>query len=358
MQRILRPLLSFFVLMLCVEGLFADELYYTGFENFTVGNDTIAGTDGWTGSSAHAGLQLSGVDSEADHLLFGIGNAAFIGGRDLVLPATVTSRTVNVRRAFNVDPLTPDAQHPDGQEIVQFHVNFGIKDSINTGVGTRRDNFEFAFYNSAGNLIAFIQFDNTTLNPVLQAPAQTIWRSNWNESLNRFDKVNTDTVFFYDVLMELNVRINFRTNRWTANLDGLDIFADEPFYTGALARSLGTVAAQMQIANSVVVQGQNRLAPGSNFMLFDDFALRMDPLPDPFFYTFQVNSIGSTQFTWYTEALYKYQVQYSDDLSLPWKSDLPNSLITSSRTGSSPVFTDSTAAGKLRRFYRVIRSLP
>ena len=44
-------------------------------------------------------------------------------------------------------------------------------------------------------------------------------------------------MFLYDVLMELIVRINFRTNRWTATLDGVDIFSDEVFYSGTLARS-------------------------------------------------------------------------------------------------------------------------
>ena len=120
----------------------------------------------------------------------------------------------------------------------------------------------------------------------------------------------------------------------------------------------GTVAAQMQIANTAVVQGESRLAPGDNYMLFDDFALRMDPLSDPLFYTIQRADSGSTQFSWSTEALYRYQVQYSGDFALPWKNDLPNSLITAPITGASAVFTDATAAGSPRRFYRVIRLLP
>src|SRR6187431_1972825 len=89
---------------LSLQSLSAGELYYTGFENFPVGINTVAGTDGWTGSSAHLNLNLTGVDAETDHLVTGIGNAAFIGGNPTVL-APGTSRTVNVRRSIDVDPV-------------------------------------------------------------------------------------------------------------------------------------------------------------------------------------------------------------------------------------------------------------
>jgi hypothetical protein len=353
----LRQLL-FATLFLWAAPLFAGELYYTGFENFTPGNDTIAGTDGWTGSASHAGFQLSGVDAETDHLVSGIGNAAVIGGRATVLPQNVTSRTVNVRRAFNEDPLATNVLYPDGREVVQFYVNFGIQDSTFTGVNPRRDNFEFAFYNSSGQLLAFIQFDNTTLDNQTQVPSQKILRSNWQGAA--FNKVDTGTTFFYDVLMQLQIRINFRTNRWTATLDGLDIFADVPFYTGNSAKTFGTIAAQMQIVNSALIPDtlETGLAPGDNYMIFDNFVVRMDPLPEPVFYSLTFSNAGAPQFTWLNEALYKYQVQYRDDLTQAWKNDLPASFSTATITGHSTVFTDSTAAGKTRRFYRVVRTAP
>lgn len=330
------------------------ELYYTGFENFTAGNDTVAGTDGWTGSTSHAGRQLSGVETEAEHLVLGIGKAAFVGGNNTNLPSTV-SRTVNVRRAFNLDPLTQlDPVTGRSMEVMQFHVTLGIKDSTFTGFTTRRDNFEFAFYNSSLQLIGFIQFDNTTLDTQTQAPAQKIWRSSHNGT--SLVKVDTGATYFYDVLMELEVRINFRTNRWTASLGGLDLFADQPFYTGPSAKTLGTIAAQMLIYNPTFAG--TSLLPGDNYMLFDDFAVRLDPVPDPFFYTFGVSAAGAPQLTWLTEALYRYQLQYTDDIAQPWKSDLPGSSSTAAITGQSALFTDPTAAGKAKRFYRVLRSMP
>ena len=67
---------------------------------------------------------------------------------------------------------------------------------------------------------------------------------------------------------------------------------------------------------------------------------------------------GVTRLTWVTEALYKYQLEYTDDLGLPWKSDLTGSFTTPVDTGISPIFTDVSATGKARRFYRVVRTMP
>jgi hypothetical protein len=347
-RLLLRATLFAWLLALPLRG---GELYFTGFENFTPGFDVIAGKDGWTGSASHAGLKLSGVDAETTHGVAGIGNAAFIGGNPAVLAPSV-SATVNVRKSLNIDPVTL------GEEVVLFRVNAGIKDSTPAAI-TRRDNFEFAFYNQSSQLIAFIQFDNSTIDSTTDLPTQTIWRSSYNGS--SLTKTATGGVFYYDLLMELVVRINYRTNRWSVSLDGVDLFTDEVFYSGPNAKTLGVVAAQMQITGT----GMNAVthvvgpAPGDNYMLFDDFGVHADPVPEPAIVDFTFNPLTkAAQLWWVTEALYKYQIEYSDDLSLPWKTDLSGSFITSDSTGISAAFTDTTAAAGGRRFYRVRRSLP
>lgn len=326
------------------------EQYYTGFDAFTPGFETIAGTEGWLASSSHAGRALNGVDAESTHGLAGIGNAAFIGGNAAVLPPAITNRTVNVRKPFTLDPVAL------GQEVMVFRVNFGIKDSTLSGTAVRRDNFEFAFYNTSSQLLGFVQFDNSTLSSGV--PVQKIWRSSWTGS--SFTKLDTGGTFLYDVLQEIQVRINYRTNRWSAALDGVDLFTDEVFYSGSQTRNAGPVAAQMQIISTAVYPGTSQmgLAPGNNYMLFDDFALRTDPVPDPAILTLTKNPGGSAQLTWLSEALYKYQLEYKDDLASSWKKDLPSSFITAADTGESAVFTDSTATGVARRFYRIVRSPP
>ena len=328
----------------------AGELYFTGFDSFTAGFDTVVGKDGWTGS-AHTGLKLSGVDAETTHGVAGIGNAAFIGGNTTIL-APSYSKTVNLRKAVNIDPVAL------GQEVVLFRANVGIKDST-VSTATRRDNFEFAFYNQSGQLLGFIQFDNSTIDTTTTLPSQTIWRSSYSGTA--LTKVSTGGVFYYDLLMELVVRINFRTDRWSAALDGVDLFTDEVFYSGPLVKNLGIIAAQMQIVNTAMNSSTHVTgpAPGDNYMLFDDFAIHADPVPDLGLPGFTRNAVtGANQLTWLNEALYKYQVEYTDDLTKTWKTDLPGSSITATTTGLSPVFTDIPPSGTPTRFYRVRRSLP
>jgi hypothetical protein len=107
------------------------ELYYTGFDSFPTGYDTIAGTDSWLGSTAFSGLKMSGVDAEATHGIIGIGNAAFIGGNSTATPAAA-GRSINVRRNVNVDPVALN------EEILTFRSLVGIKDSSSSGFTTRR----------------------------------------------------------------------------------------------------------------------------------------------------------------------------------------------------------------------------
>ena len=94
-------------------------------------------------------------------------------------------------------------------------------------------------------------------------------------------------------------------------------------------------------------------------MLFDDFAVRMDAVPAPQILSLTKNaSSGAMEISWLTEALYKYQLQYTDNLSQPWKSDLSGSSTTAAATGTSSPFTDTAATGRSSRFYRVIRTNP
>ena len=357
-----RILLCTTLISLTCFRLAAGEIYYTSFENFSAGPDKIAGTDGWTGSGSHVGLQLSGIETEAEHLVTGIGNAAYLGGNEALLPITA-SRTVNVRRALTVNGANVDHTIP-GQEVVQFRVNFGVKDSTSIGFTTKRDDFEFAFYNQTGNLIGYLHFDNTTIDSATQAPAQKVWRSDYRTSPlpAGLKSVDTGTTFVYDALMELVVRINFRTNRWTATLDGLALFSDLVFYAGPVyPKNMGTIAAQMQIVNSSLDPRTFQMvpAPGSNYMIFDDFAVRLDPPEFPVIWDFSRNATtGAVQISWLTEALYRYQLQYTNDDTLSWRNDLPGSYTTATATGKSPIFTDTAAAGHSKRLYRVVRTNP
>jgi hypothetical protein len=330
--------------------LFGGEAYYTGFESFTVGGDTIAGTDSWVGS--HAGMKLNGVMSEAQHGVVGIGNAAFIGGY-ATTSSTSINKVVNVRRPVNLNPVTLN------QEVVTFSVVFGIKDSSSASLITgssparyKRDNFEFLIYNQAGMLLAGVQFDNSTLDSTTSKPRRLIYRLAWNASTSAYQYVLTGYNFLSETLETLQFRINYRTNLWTATLSDVPIFQDIPFYTGTATKDLGFVLAKMAVTNTASVTGY--ILPGDNYMLFDDYTVRTDALTTAL--TMSKSAKAAAKLTWNEEAGYTYQAQYSSDCNT-WFSNLTGASHTASLTGSSS-FTDPTTTVPSKRFYRVKRSYP
>jgi hypothetical protein len=324
----------------------AGERYYTDFESFAPGFDTLVGSDGWQGSSAHNGLRLSGIDAESMHGVIGLGNAAFLGGNTAIVPLAA-GRTVNVRRNVGIDPSAL------GEEVVTFRCLVGIKDSTGNTIGTRRDNFEFAIYNTSSQLLGSIQFDNSTLDTASGTPKRNIYRTQWNTALSRFDLVNTNAVFLHDTIQQLEIRINFLANRWSLSLDAIDIFDDLPFHTGPRIRNLGPIAAQLQIVGTSLTGSPQ---PGDNYLLFDDWLVRTDPpaIPQPAISRSAAN--GAVTLTFPQEAGYQYLVQFSPTLS-DWQSSLPGAYFTASTTGTGS-FTDTTASGKPTRFYRITRSFP
>jgi hypothetical protein len=328
--------IPFLVLATCLR-LSAGEAYFTGFENFTVGDDTIINTDSWVGS--YSGSKLHGVMSEVQHGVVGIGNAAFIGGIATTATKTASSNAVYVRKPVALDPLALN------QEVATFSVVFGIKDSSTT---TKRDNFEFLIYNQANALLGGIQFDNTTLDSTTLKPRRLIYRLSWNGTA--FQYVLTSYNFLPETLETLQFRINYRTNRWTASLSDVPIFQDIPFYTGSATKDLGSVMAKMAVTNTT----STAILPGDNYMLFDDYTVRTDALS----MAVEVSrtATGAAKLTWNEEAGYTYQVQYSTDC-VTWNSDLAGSSHTAALTQSA-TFTDPTTPVPVNRFYRIKRTYP
>lgn len=348
MLRPLHPtrLLSATLLCACLFSARAAERYYTDFESFTPGYDTVAGTDGWQGSTNHTGLRLSGIDAESTHGVIGLGNAAFLGGNSAIVPLSA-GRTVNIRRNIGIDPTAL------GEEIVTFRCLIGIKDSTGTTIGTKRDNFEFAVYNTSSQLLGSIQFDNSTLDPASATPKRNIYRTQWNTGTQRFDLVNTNAVFLHDAIQQFEIRINFRSNRWSVSLDGIDIFEDLTFHGGSRTRNLGPIAAQMQIVGTSLTGSPQ---PGDNYLLFDDWMVSTDTPASPQPTITRNASTGAVTLTFAQEAGYQYLVRWSATLA-GWQSSLPGSPFTAAATGTG-TFTDATASGRPTRFYRITRTAP
>lgn len=244
---------------------FGGEAYFTGFENFTTGDDKIIGTESWVGS--YAGAKLHAVLSEAEHGVVGIGNAAVIGGYATTITKTANGSSVYVAKAVNLDPVALN------EEVATFSVVFGIKDSTG-GVTAKRDNFEFLIYNQSNVLLAGVQFDNSTMDTSTGSPRRLIYRLSWNAATSSYQYVLTGYNFLPAALETLTFRINYNTNVWTASLSDVPIFENIPFHTGTATRNLGSVMARMVVSSTTA----STISPGDNYMLFDDYTVRTDAL--------------------------------------------------------------------------------
>jgi hypothetical protein len=281
------------------------------------------------------------VLSESQHGVSGIGNAAYLGGN----PARITgvgSKSVHLRRPVNLDPLAL------GREIVSFSVVFGIKDSTAFS-SFRRDDFEFLVYNNSGQLLAGIQFDNSTLDSATGLPQRIIYLLYWNGT--QISYANTGYTYLPETLELLEFRINLRTNRWSVTLGGAPLFQDVPFHEGPYARTLGFVLAQMQVGNTFPFSTD--IHPGDNYMLFDDYRLRADPVTLNLAMSW--TDAGDIKLDWNEEYGYQYRLQYSQDIA-SWH-DFPETVHTATRTGDYS-FTDPVRPRPAMRFFRVRHSYP
>jgi hypothetical protein len=319
----------------------AGDVYFTGFESppFATGNDKIIGTQNWTGS--HAGLGYHGIMTESEHQVLGFGNAAYLGGNYLT---TTTDRNVWLWYPVNLTPVASN------QEIVTFSLNLGIMDSSST---PRRDNFEIHFYNNATTptRIGLIQFDNSSLDSG-NRPYRYIWRSYWNTANSALALTNTNLTFYHQSTENLQVRINFRTNKWTATLGSIPLFQDQQFYNPTAGlQSLSAVRLRMYVQNSTQTTPVIYL-PGDNYMLFDDYAVRAEPITTVV--SVAKTATGQPKITWNEEAGYKYLLQWSLNCS-SW-SDLGTTRAPA--TTADFTYTDTTTPVPVKRFYRVKRTYP
>jgi hypothetical protein len=140
---------------------------------------------------------------------------------------------------------------------------------------------------------------------------------------------------------------NTTTNRWTATLGGLPLFQDVAFYSGTFAKTLGSVLVQMKVSNTY--PSSTNIYPGDNYMLFDNYLVRTDPVTT----TLNVSrNGGGAELVWNEEAGYSYLAEYSTDCNI-WHA--LNTVRTAEVTGDAG-YTDPTVPA--RRFYRIKRSYP
>jgi hypothetical protein len=200
---------------------------------------TLVGQKDWVGFG-------SGGNGIITNFFDGLGNAAYIG---YFPPTSTNDESLSVFRQLGYQP---DAQHP---ALVTFSTWMQIQDSQST---TNRDDFRWSVYNSEGQRLFSLNFDNTSLLVSYQL-----------DDTNGF--ISTGNIFTNDVAYELVVTMNFSRNLWSASANGKNIVNSKPISTKFNARlDLGDVDAVWFL--------QDPKTPGDNYMVFDQYQVTVSAL--------------------------------------------------------------------------------
>jgi hypothetical protein len=296
----------------------AGDLYWTDFEDFSVGPNQWAGTGGWLGNSA-----TTGSHGISQGLVPGLGKTAYLGLNRPSAPF------VSVYRPLAHDPVA------EGTAALEFETLMGIEDSTNG----RHDDFYFSFYNIAGQFLGAILLSN---NPLTYG----IWRLDGN---GVFD---TGIDFTHGELHLLNARIDPHANTWSAEFDGLPLFTGATFNATGRPRTFGPVAAEWQLDAALP---ENH---GDNWLLVADWRVTAVPPGTETFNVeeFSISESGQPVLGWTGEPGWTYRVTWSDDL-VEWLDDLPGSSFIVTGKAAPLQFTDPTPRGSGARYYRIERSV-
>jgi hypothetical protein len=207
------------------------NLYSTDFEGYDPLLDLSQ--QGWSISgSGGNGVLTNGIDGQSAYLGF--------------TPPNTNNDALVLWQPVNFDAVAA------GYPIVTCSVLFNIIDSSTT---TNRDIFRWSVYNTVGDRLFAIDFDNQyrDIAYVLDGTNQPVF---------------TDLRFLNDTNYTLAVTMDFALNRWSASYNGIPIAANQPITTTNALLDFGDLDA-VWLVN--LQNGTN--APGDNFMLFDNYQI-------------------------------------------------------------------------------------
>lgn len=285
------------------------NLFFTNFDtNYSTTLDLV-GQNAWVGDG-------SGGNGIVSNFFAGEKLQAYIG----FSPPDPGDDSLFIWRPINFNPVAA------GLPIVKFSVQTQIVDSSNANY----DYFRWSVYNTQGDRLFSIEFDNPELYMNYEL-------SGTNEL------VLTDVPFFNTNIYSLNVTMNFASNRWSATLGNELIATNEPIRTIDVPLNLGDIDAVW------LVRTNNR--PGDNYMLFDNYritaeALTVTPVPPA-----QMQFLGRTTQGW---ALLRTSGADGTRWSIDASTNFVNWTALVTNTISSGYFdhVDMTATPFSRRFYR------
>ncbi|MFO1499337.1 MAG: hypothetical protein U1G07_13235 [Verrucomicrobiota bacterium] len=219
---------------------------------------------------------------------------------------------------------------PD-QSVVTFSVFQEIVDS--SASDGPWDSFRWSVYNTRGDRLFSIEFDNASLFIFYLLD-------------DGGDFISTDRRFEPNGQYDLVVSMNFGRNLWSATLNDEIIINSQPITTIRSPLTLGDIDAIWFLANPAV--------PGDNFMVFDDYRVVAESAASiaPRLETRGKGTNGQYLGRLYGEAGLVYRIETSSDLQ-QW-SPLLN--LTAPASGILD-FEDSTARTAAQRFFRA-RQVP
>lgn len=264
-------------ILLCNPFCLGQTIYATEFEEYEDGAEDL---DDWIGNSSGTGSY--GLDYD---LVSGLQNSAFLG---FERPA---QSLVTLVKAHDFDPVTA------GTPTVILESLLGIEDSTNG----RRDTFSIVFLNTSGDLLASIQFRNDD-------DVYGLWYSDGV-------KIRDSSLdFVRGELQLLTIEIDFAINRWSVQLDGIDVIRNVVFHAGNKAIDLGFTGAQWDLTSNVT------LGYGDNYLLIADWYVRAVPTTP--FKVFGLSRAGIVnEILFEPEAGFSYQLQTSPNLSLNFQDE-------------------------------------
>ena len=216
-------------------------IYETGFEsvegfNF---NSQLSGQGGWThlGSGGNGFLfeQFPGLGQQV-----GIGfDPPFFGDDSLI-----------VWHPLNFIPDT------NNRPVVRFSVLMGIIDSFNFVY----DTFHWSVYNTDGNHLFSVGFDNFDLN--------VYYRLNDGNGF-----MPTGATFQPGTIYDLVFTMDFSRNRWSATFLGETVVSELAINTTNIPLNLGDIDAEWHVFDPFF--------PGNNLMIFDEYRVIAEPSEQP-----------------------------------------------------------------------------
>lgn len=313
---------SLLFLLILSSLLHGDLLYETDFDEFPSGDNSWAGNDGWISNDTTSGAQS--IDSG-------------------LIPALLQTASLGFNRPNN--DLTFVALNvgydnvATGVPEIEIDTLLGIEDSTNN----RRDDFFLSIYNSAGDRLASIRFDNQ--DPAANNSQFGIWR---DDGVSQFD---TLLDFIPGELFNLFITLNLENNTWSADIGGNPLFENVKLTDTTDPVNFGFLAFEWDLSTN------STFFHGDNYLLIADVSIRsVTPEENPPLVVSYTYSAGDqVTLSWPTGVGFDDQVQYSTDL-VNWIETLPNSTYENITTSSTVNFSDpSTNKGRVR-FYRVKRT--